>query len=152
MLYIGLVAGIVAGNAAAHAAGIDAFRAYVATCILIVPALIGARLLHVAIHLPLYRQNRGRIWNRNEGGASQYGGYALALPVSVPVLAVLRLPFGAFWDTAMFTILVAMIFGRVGCLLHGCCAGRPCESLLSIYLPNHKGEWEKRIPLQCLEA
>ncbi len=35
MLYVGLVAGVVAGNVAAHVVGIDAFRAYVATLVLI---------------------------------------------------------------------------------------------------------------------
>jgi hypothetical protein len=60
MLYVGLVAGVVAGNVAAHLAGIDAFRTYIATCILIVPALIGARLLHIALHCRLLRNSVDR--------------------------------------------------------------------------------------------
>jgi phosphatidylglycerol---prolipoprotein diacylglyceryl transferase len=151
MLYLGLVAGVAAGNLAAHAAGLDALRVYIATCLLIVPALMGARLLHVALHGSLYRANLRRIWNRNDGGAAQYGGL-IAVPLSVPMLAALRLPFGAFWDVATLTILVGMIFGRVGCLLQGCCAGRPSEAWCSVYLPNHAGVWEKRFPTQCFEA
>ena len=152
MLYIGLVAGVVAGNAAAHAAGMDAFRAFVATLVLIVPALIGARLLHVAAHWQLYRQSLQRIWNRRDGGYAMYGGLPAALLLSVPLLAALQLPFGAFWDVAMLTILVGMIFARIGCLMNGCCAGRPSRSWLSVYLPNHRGVWDTRIPTQCLEA
>jgi phosphatidylglycerol:prolipoprotein diacylglycerol transferase len=152
MLYVGLVAGVVAGNVAAHLAGIDAFRTYIATCILIVPALIGARLLHIALHWKAYQQTPRRIWSRREGGAAQYGGFALILPISMPLTWALRLPLGVFWDVATFTILVAMIFGRVGCLMNGCCAGRTSESWLSVYLPNHVGVWERRIPVQCLEA
>jgi phosphatidylglycerol---prolipoprotein diacylglyceryl transferase len=152
MLYIGLVAGVVAGNAAAHAAGLDAFRVFVATYILIVPALIGARLLDVASHWRIYRQSPRRIWNRSEGGAAQYGGLALALPLSVPLLAALQLPLGAFWDVAMLTVLVGMIFTRIGCLMNGCCAGRPSQTWISVYLPDHRGVWARRIPTQCLEA
>jgi phosphatidylglycerol:prolipoprotein diacylglycerol transferase len=152
MLYVGLVAGVVAGNAAAHAAGIDAFRVFVATLVLIVPALIFARLLHVAAHWRLYRHNPRRIWNRREGGFAQYGGLAAALPLSLPLLAALNLPLGAFWDVGMLTILVGMIFARIGCLMNGCCAGRPSQTWVSVYLPNHLGEWERRIPTQCLEA
>ena len=48
MLYVGLVFGVIAGNIAAHAAGLDPLRVYIATIVLIVPALIGARLLFVA--------------------------------------------------------------------------------------------------------
>jgi prolipoprotein diacylglyceryltransferase len=152
MLYIGSVAGVVAGNVAAHAAGVDAFRVFVATFILIVPALIGARLLHAASHWRVYRQRLRRIWNRREGGAAQYGGLAIVLPLSVPLLAAFQLPLGAFWDVAAFMILVGMIFTRIGCLMNGCCAGRPSRMWGSVYLPNHRGVWEKRIPTQCLEA
>lgn len=152
MLYIGLVAGVVAGNAAAHAAGLDAFRAYVATLVLVAPALIGARLWHVACHWQLYRKNLRRIWDRNDSGYAMYGGLPVILLLSVPLLAALQLPFGAFWDVGTFTLLVGMIFARMGCLMNGCCAGRPSRSWLSVYLPNCLGLWQRRIPTQCLEA
>jgi len=152
MLYLGLVAGVIAGNVAAHAAGIDAFRVYVATLVLIVPALIGARLLHIVAYWRFYRRDPRRIWDRGDGGAGQYGGLVLALPLSVPLLFALELPLGAFWDVAMLTMLVGMIFARIGCLLNGCCAGRPSQGWLSLYLPNHRGVWARRIPTQCLEA
>ena len=151
MLWLGMVAGVVAGNAAAHAAGLNAFRVYVATLLLILPALAGARLLHVALHWPLYRANPRRIWDRSDGGAAQYGGL-VAVPLSVPLLAALGVPLGAFWDVATVTILVGMILTRVGCLLHGCCAGRASEAWCSVRLPDHAGVWAKRIPTQCFEA
>jgi phosphatidylglycerol:prolipoprotein diacylglycerol transferase len=152
MLYLGLVAGVVAGNAAAHAAGVDAFRVYLATLILIPAGLIGARLFYVASHWRFFRQNPRRIWNRREGGASQYGALLVVLPLSVPLLAQLRLDLGAFWDVVVFTILVSMIFGRIGCLLNGCCAGRPSESWMSMRLPNLERKWQRRLPAQGLEA
>ena len=81
-----------------------------------------------------------------------YGGLLLAVPLSVPLLALLRLPFGAFWDVATFTILVGMAFTRVGCLLNGCCAGRPSNGWLALLLPDHRGVWKRRLPTQLLEA
>lgn len=152
MLYLGLVAGIVAGNAAAHAARIDAFRTFVATLILIVVCLLGARLLYVALNWTLYRSDPARIWDRSEGGLAMLGALPLAIPISVPLLAILGLPYGAFWDVAAFTILVGMIPTRIGCLLNGCCSGRPTDSWLGLNLPNERGVWTRRIPTQCLEA
>jgi prolipoprotein diacylglyceryltransferase len=152
MQYLGLVSGVVAGNAAAYAAALDAYRVFVATCILLFPALAGARLLYVASHWRFYRRNPSRIWNRSEGGAAQYGGFLLAVPLSVPLLRALNVPFAAFWDVSMITIMVGMIFTRIGCLLNGCCAGRPTESWFAISLPDHTGVWERRIPTQLLEA
>ena len=152
MLYIGLVAGVVAGNYAAHIAGLDAFRVYVATILLLIPSLAGARILHVASHWNVYGKDRARIWDLKEGGMAQYGGILLAVPLSIPLLATLRLPFGQFWDVSSFTILVGMIFTRIGCLLNGCCAGRPSTMWGTIDLPNHLGVRAKRIPTQLLEA
>lgn len=151
MLYIGLVLGVAAGNLAAHAARLDALRVYVATLILIVPALAGARLLYVMAEWPLYRKNPRRIWDRNDGGYILYGGLPLALLVSVPLLCILHLGLPAFWDVAIFTILVGMCFGRIGCLMHGCCAGRATRTW-GLYLPNSEGIREKRVPTQLLEA
>jgi phosphatidylglycerol---prolipoprotein diacylglyceryl transferase len=152
MLYFGLVFGVLAGNVAAHAAGINALRAYIATLILIVPALTGARLLYIAVHWEEYRHHPRRIWDRREGGYVMYGGLPLILLFSIPLLRALHLNFGAFWDVTAFTILVGMIFARIGCLLNGCCGGHASNSWLSAYLPNSRGVWEKRIPTQAFEA
>ncbi len=152
MLYIGLLAGVLAGNFVAHASGLNAFRVYVATIILIVPAIVGARLLHVFAHWKLYWNNPARIWDRSESGYGMYGGLPLALFLAVPVLYLLRLPFAAFWDVGIVSILAGMIFARIGCLLQGCCCGRATNTWFSLYLPNHLGEWRKRIPSQSLES
>ena len=105
MLYLGLVAGVATGNLAAHATGVDAFRVFVATLILIPPAVFGARLLYVATHWNQYRNRPARIWNRQEGGMAMYGGLPIMLLLSMPVLAVLGLGFGGFWDAASLTII-----------------------------------------------
>lgn len=151
MLSVGTVIGIVVGNRAAHAAGLDAFRVWIATLVLFAAALVGARLLFVAAHWSAYRHELGRIFNRNEGGAAQYGGVLVAMPLSWPLLAVLDVPFAAFWDIGVITILVGMVFTRLGCLLNGCCAGTPSQRL-GINLPNHRGEWRRRVPTQILEG
>jgi phosphatidylglycerol---prolipoprotein diacylglyceryl transferase len=152
LLYLGLLAGVVAGNVAAHAARIDAFRTFVATLILIVLCLVGARLLYVALNWRVYRNDFARIWDRDEGGLAMLGALPLAIPMSVPLLAALGLPYGPFWDVAAFTILVGMVPTRVGCLLNGCCSGRPSDSWFAVNLPDDRGVWRRRIPMQCLEA
>jgi len=132
MLYTGLVLGMVASNYAAHVAALDAFRVFVGTFILIIPALAGARLLHVASHWDFYRACPSRIWDLNEGGMAQYGGILLAVPLSVPFLSAMRLPFGTFWDVASFTILIGMIFTRFRnspFTMRSHCSSSPCPSL-----------------------
>jgi phosphatidylglycerol---prolipoprotein diacylglyceryl transferase len=151
LLYVGLVCGVYAGYGAATSMPIDPDRTTVGILILIVPALVGSRLWFVASHWELFRREPSRIWRRTEGGAALVGGLLLAVALSPAVLAGLGLPFGTFWDAATFTMLVGMIFTRVGCLLNGCCAGRPSEGRLSLNLPDHRGRWERRHPVQLLE-
>ncbi len=151
LLYLGLVCGVYAGYGAAASMPIDPDRASVGVLILIVPALVGARLWFVLSHWPAFRSEPRRVWRRGDGGAALVGGLLLAVALSPAVLAPLGLPFGAFWDAATFTMLVGMIFTRVGCLLNGCCAGRPSEGRLALHLPDHAGRWERRHPVQLLE-
>jgi phosphatidylglycerol:prolipoprotein diacylglycerol transferase len=151
LLYVGLVSGVYAGSGAAAGMGVDPDRAAAGFLILIVPALVGARLWFVATHWPLFRGEPRLIWRRSDGGAALTGGLVLALALSPAVLAALRLPFGAFWDAATFTMLVGMVFTRVGCLLNGCCSGRPSDGRLSLHLPDHEGRWARRHPVQLLE-
>ncbi len=152
MIYLGLTLGLIAGDYVANLAGMNAGRVFAATLVLATTGLVGARLMFVATHWAIYRSAPRRIWRRSEGGAAVQGGLLLAVAVSPPLLAAMRLPFGAFWDVATFVMLIWSIFGRFGCLLHGCCSGRPSAAQLALYLPNHRGLWCRRIPTQLLEA
>lgn len=152
LTYLGLVFGIAAQNLAAKAAGLDSARVYLATFLVLPIALAGGRLLFVATHWPAYRGQPARIWRRSEGGMAMYGAVPCMLLGSLPILAWLRVPFWAFWDVSTFCILVGMIFTRTGCLLNGCCAGRPSDGPLALRLPDERGVWQRRVPTQPLEA
>jgi phosphatidylglycerol---prolipoprotein diacylglyceryl transferase len=152
MLYLGLLIGVIAGTYGASLDGLNPVRVYAALLLLIPSALVGAGLLFLLAHWRLYRNEPHRIWRQSEGGASLYGGLILSCLVSIPVLKILTLPFGAFWGVASITMLIGMIFTKVGCFLNGCCAGRPTTSRLALYLPNHQGIWRRRLPTQLLEA
>jgi phosphatidylglycerol---prolipoprotein diacylglyceryl transferase len=143
MLYLGLVAGVLVGNLAAHVTGVNALRVFAATLILIPPAIAGARLLYVAEHWERYRASPRRIWNRQEGGMAMYGGMPVMLLFSVPVVAAAGIGLGAFWDVASLTIVTGMVFAKIGCWLNGCCARGGTRG--------GSGAWA-HIPAQLIEA
>lgn len=151
-LFVGAGLGVLSGTFAAGIHGLESARTMAAMLFLLLPALVGARLLYVASNWNFFRRDLRRIWQCSEGGASLYGGLILAFLVSVPLLCALTLPAGAFWDAASIGLLIGMGFTRVGCLLNGCCAGRPSQGPCSFHLPNHQGVWRRRVPTQLLEA
>ena len=152
MLYIGMVLGISLGSSVSETAGMDPVRVWIAMVLLVIPGLIGARLTYVVTHWELYRRDRGRIWRRGEGGSAMMGGLPLMVVGSIPLLAALEVDFAEFWDVATFPLFCTMTFARVGCLLQGCCAGRPSESRWAPRLPDHRGVWCRRFPVRPLET
>src|SRR5258708_7462457 len=151
MLYIGLLAGVFVGAYVAQSAGMSADRFAIAVTLLLIPALAGSRLYFVLTRWDISRRDPARIWRRNEGGMAMYGGFILAVPLSIPLLRLLGLPFAGFWDAAALTILLGMAFTRIGCFLNGCCGGRPSEAWFALSLPDHHGIWRRRIPTQLME-
>ena len=150
-LYLGIVFGLAASNLAAHAFDLNAARVYAASLLLVAPALLGGRLASVAGNWSEYGWRPSLIWRRSTGGQAMYGGL-VAVPLSIPLLAVLHLPFARFWDVTTFTLLTGMVFTRVGCLLTGCCAGRTTERRFGVPLTDARGVRARRIPTQILEA
>lgn len=152
MLYIGLVIGLLCGAYWGGSHGLNTARLSVALLLLVLPALFGARLLYQLAQPLRNAKWCNELFDRRSGGAALFGGLILALVVSVPTLAVLQIPLGAFWDAAAITLLVGMIFTRIGCLLNGCCAGRPSNSPIALKLSNVHGVTCRRIPTQLLEC
>jgi phosphatidylglycerol---prolipoprotein diacylglyceryl transferase len=151
LLYVGLVSGFYVMYAIAPRLGMPATAAALAVLVMFVPALAGSRLWFVLDHWAIYRHDPRRIWRLSEGGMTLYGGLVLALLLSPALLSAFGLGFWQFWDGATFTMLVGMLVTRVGCLLNGCCAGRCSEAWFALRLPDHRGEWERRYPVQLLE-
>jgi len=152
LLYLGTLLGICAGTYGASLRGLNPGRVYLAMLLLFPLGLVGARLLFVITHWQIYRREPKRIWRQSEGGSSLYGGLILFFLLSFPLLRILGVSIGGFWDAASITLLTGLIFTKVGCLLNGCCAGRPSSGSLALYLPNLQGVWRRRVPTQLLEG
>jgi phosphatidylglycerol:prolipoprotein diacylglycerol transferase len=152
MLYLGAVSGIFLGTRWAEQHGLPAPRVFVTMLLLFPAALAGSRLLFVALHWRVFRRDPARVWRTTEGGAALYGGLIGSFLASLPLAWVLALPLGGLWDAVAIAMLVGMIFTRTGCLLQGCCAGRPSHSAIAFELPNAQGVWCRRLPFPLFEA
>jgi phosphatidylglycerol---prolipoprotein diacylglyceryl transferase len=69
------------------------------------------------------------------GGLTYYGGFIGATLAAVWLLRRDRFPFGKAADLAGITVPLGLAFGRMGCLLGGCCFGARTDSWLGISFP-----------------
>jgi phosphatidylglycerol---prolipoprotein diacylglyceryl transferase len=69
------------------------------------------------------------------GGLTYYGGLIGASIAAVYLLRRDRFPFWKAADMAGFTIPLGLAFGRMGCLLAGCCFGSQCDLPWALSFP-----------------
>jgi phosphatidylglycerol:prolipoprotein diacylglycerol transferase len=70
-----------------------------------------------------------------EGGLAYYGGLVTASIAAWVLLRADKFPFWKAADMAAMVIPLGLGFGRMGCLLAGCCFGRPWEAPFAIGFP-----------------
>jgi len=91
----------------------------------IVAGLIGARLAYVLTNFGFYSRNLGDIVKIWEGGLVYYGGFlAGSAAVIVYVLANPEINLWELGDILAPALSLGHVFGRIGCLLAGCCYGK----------------------------
>jgi len=86
------------------------------------------------------------------GGLISFGGILGALGLGALVARRQGLNVWAFLDLAAPVIPLAEGIQRWGCLLNGCCWGRPTEGFLGVYLPDSAGRWGTRYPTQVITS
>lgn len=104
---------------------------------LILGAIIGARALYVITFWRTQFANEPlmeifKIWR---GGLVFYGGFIGATLGTVLFAVLKRVPVWKLADIVAPSIPLGYAFGRMGCLLNGCCFGRHCTLPWAIHFP-----------------
>ncbi|MBN2170155.1 MAG: prolipoprotein diacylglyceryl transferase [Candidatus Krumholzibacteriota bacterium] len=103
--------------------------------IIILAAIVGARIFFVVFHLDLYRDRWWRVLALWEGGLTLYGGLLLAIGASWLYLRLRRVPFLVMADVMAPSLGLGIMVTRVGCFLNGCCFGLPTDCPLGVGFP-----------------
>jgi phosphatidylglycerol---prolipoprotein diacylglyceryl transferase len=112
------------GLARASRRGIAVERAADALLAGALAAVVGARGLYVIGNLDRFRYPLEWLDLRS-GGASFFGGLALAVPVASLVAVLRGVPLAATWDAFAPGLALGFAISRVGCFAAGCCFGAP---------------------------
>jgi phosphatidylglycerol---prolipoprotein diacylglyceryl transferase len=78
------------------------------------------------------------------GGLTYYGGLAGASAAAWLILRRDRFPFWKAADMAGFAIPLGLGFGRMGCLLAGCCFGTTCDLPWAVSFPSRSAASEEQ--------
>jgi len=93
----------------------------------LVGGIIGARAYFVIQHWQVFRDNLPSMFFIWHGGLVWQGGVIVAVIASFFYLKHKKVSPLAGFDIAAPATMLGLAFGRVGCLLNGCCYGKVCK-------------------------
>ncbi len=104
---------------------------------LMLGSIIGARIVYVTTYWKqeFAGQPFREVFMIQHGGLVYYGGLIGATISGLGYLAWKKLPVWKIADILAPSIALGSVFGRIGCLLNGCCYGRACDLPWAIHFP-----------------
>jgi phosphatidylglycerol---prolipoprotein diacylglyceryl transferase len=137
LLGLAFVMGLWTASRRAPLTGIPPVKISDAVVWLIIGAVIGARTLYVITY---WRESfAGQPWWEifmlRRGGLVYYGGLMGASLACILFCRWHKLPLWKVADVLAPSIALGYVFGRIGCLMNGCCYGRGCELPWAIRFP-----------------
>ena len=111
---------------------------------LMIGAIIGARFVYVTTYWKdeFADQPFSEIFMIQHGGLVYYGGLIGATIAGIIYIRWKKLPLWKIADVLAPSIALGNVFGRIGCLLNGCCYGRACSLPWAIRFPaDHINSW-----------
>jgi phosphatidylglycerol:prolipoprotein diacylglycerol transferase len=137
LVAVGFLAGLWTASRRGVRDGIAAERIMDLGPLLILGSIIGARFFYVVSH---WREEFApdpwpAILMVQKGGLVYYGGLIGATAVTIAYLHWKKLPMWKISDVLAPSVALGYFFGRFGCLMNGCCYGRPTDLPWAIHFP-----------------
>ncbi|MHC4510326.1 MAG: prolipoprotein diacylglyceryl transferase [Planctomycetota bacterium] len=101
----------------------------------LVGGIIGARLFFVVHYFEKFRDYPFEVFYIWQGGLELLGGVIVAVSVILFYLLYHKLPVRRYIDALAVGLMLALVFGRIGCFLNGCCYGKPTDLPWGVRFP-----------------
>jgi len=101
----------------------------------LVGGIIGARLFFVVHYVEKFRDSPIEVLYIWQGGLELLGGVVAAVSVILFYVLYHKLPVRRYFDVLAVGMMLALVFGRIGCFLNGCCYGKPTELPWGVRFP-----------------
>jgi len=101
----------------------------------LIAGVVGARLFFVVHYFDKFQKNPLSVFAIWQGGLELLGGVILAIAVIILYLRHHKLPVRRYLDILAIGLMLALVFGRIGCFMRGCCFGRPTNLPWAVRFP-----------------
>ncbi len=136
LLAAAYLAGLRLAMSRARRFGLDANRVLDLGIYIIISALVGAKLLLLAVEWRTLTSSPAEMLSLLRSGGVFYGGLILAVVVAFWFIWKHDLPFWTTCDAFAPGIALGHVVGRLGCLAAGCCYGRATDVAWAITFSN----------------
>ena len=149
MIALAFLAGLGTATRRARRENIPAEKIADVTLWLMVGAILGARFVYVTTYWreEFASQPFTEIFMIQHGGLVYYGGLIGAAVAGISFIRWKKMPLWKTADVFAPSIALGSVFGRVGCLLNGCCYGRPTDAPWAITFTNPQAHEFSGTPL-----
>jgi phosphatidylglycerol:prolipoprotein diacylglycerol transferase len=131
----------------ARAAGLDGNRVLDLGIWVIIAALVGAKALLFVVDFEHFTSSWAEFTTLLRSGGVFYGGLIAAVVVCIYQLRKHRLPLWQSGDLFAPGIALGYMVGRLGCLMAGCCYGRPTDVAWAVTFTDPAANFNVGTPL-----
>lgn len=137
LLALGFVAGLWTATRRAPRDGIKPEKISDAVIWIMIGSILGARALYVVTYWrdAFAGQPWWEVFMIHRGGLVYYGGLIGASLATILYSRLQKLPLWKVADIFAPSVALGYVFGRIGCLMNGCCYGRECSLPWAIKFP-----------------
>ena len=155
MMALAFLAGLWTATRRARLANVHSEIIADVTMWLMVGSIIGARIVYVTTYWKqeFASQPFREVFMIQHGGLVYYGGLIGATVAGIGYLTWKKLPVWKIADILAPSIALGSVFGRIGCLLNGCCYGHVCDLPWAIHFPaDHETRGDGVHPTEIYDA
>lgn len=130
---------------------IDENRIIDLSLIIILSAVIGARILYIILEWPLFKNNYIRMIRLDDGGLVFYGGLIGSSAAFIVFCKLKKILIFRYADIFAPSLAIGQAIGRIGCFFSGCCYGKKTCSWIGVHFPTAHDS-AAHIPTQLIES
>ena len=135
MMVVGFMVAVAVMRRLSLRDGLDLLLLTNASLYSLIAGVVGARIFFVVHYYDRFRGHPWDVLKIWQGGLEFLGGVVLALLFIGFYLRRNRMPIRRCLDVMAVGLMIALAFGRIGCLLNGCCFGKPTTLPWAIRFP-----------------